>query len=368
MRLHIPIWRIITMVLSTTIVLSCSEKTKDNVASVTLDEHILSDSHPLKADSVWYPADSIYAKRFYVYADTILIVENQKAAGNFLNIYNMHNRQLIAKLLPFGEGPGELLFAQMNYDGNSMRVMDYINRRLCNVDIDRVVKDKDYKPDLLPLSQSYIITSSPVSYGDSILYANPFHYVNRQANIDQQPPRLIASTIENPEPEMPMDFDYMTFNVGQGFLGANAHSGNIFFASNETSTIEFYTPDLKLVKRVMGPVSLPEAKLSISAGEEGKRDVCYKGMLQPEAYRGFTSTADKLFFLYTGKEVPLNNPKNFRSYILCFDWEGNFQKSYSAPARVYALSTSATADTFYATIMDKEGNPKLVKLTQTLNK
>ena len=38
---------------------------------------------------------------------------------------------------------------------------------------------------------------------------NPFHYVNRQANIVQQPPRLIASSSKNIEPEMPMDFDYL---------------------------------------------------------------------------------------------------------------------------------------------------------------
>ena len=84
---------------------------------------------------------------------------------------------------------------------------------------------------------------------------------------------------------MPMDFDYMTFNVGQGYLGANTHLGSIFFASNENSTIEFYSSDLKPIKKVVGPVSLPEARLNIS-GEDGKREIVYKGMLQPEAHRG----------------------------------------------------------------------------------
>ena len=32
-----------------------------------------------------------------------------------------------------------------------------------------------------------------------------------------------------------------------------------------------------------------------------------------------TCSADYLFFLYTGKEVPLDNQKDFKSYILCFD-------------------------------------------------
>ena len=75
---------------------------------------------------------------------------------------------------------------------------------------------------------------------------------------------------------MPMDFDYMTFNVGQGYLGANTHLGSIFFA---------YSSDLKPIKKVVGPVSLPEARLNIS-GEDGKREIVYKGMLQPEAHRG----------------------------------------------------------------------------------
>ncbi|WP_294626953.1 BF3164 family lipoprotein [uncultured Bacteroides sp.] len=359
MRLNTPI----LLIVLSSILCSCSKKAQDNFVSVTLDKENLSNAILLKTDSVWYPIDSIYAKKFYIYADTILIVENQKGAGNFLNFYNINTHNLITKLLSFGEGPKELLFAQMNYDGNSMRVMDYINRKLCNVNIDKVLKEKEYEPNLLSLSKNNIITSSPVSYGDSIIYVNPFHYVNSQENINQQPPRLIASTDENPEPTMPMDFDYMTFNVGQGFLGENTQSGKIFFASNEASFIEFYNSDLQLIKKVLGPVSLPEARLKISSEESGKRDVCYKGMIQPEAYRGFTYSGDKILFLYTGKEVPLNNSKEFQSYILCFDWEGNFLKSYLAPNRIYALSASAEPDTFYATIMDKEENPQLVKLT-----
>jgi hypothetical protein len=366
MRLYTLTINFIMMLVLITIASSCSEKKIDNIEIVTLEDRLLSNSNLLKTDSIWYPIDSIYAKKFYVYADTILIMENNKAAGNFLNIYNMHNHQLIAKLLPFGEGPGELLYAQMHYDGSFMRVVDYIKRTLYNINIEKILNDNSYIPELIPLSQNYIITTSPVSYGDSIIYVNPFHYVNRQANIVQQPPRLIASSSKNIEPKMPMDFDYMTFNVGQGYLGANTHLGSIFFASNENSTIEFYSSDLKPIKKVVGPVSLPEARLSIS-GEDGKREVVYKGMLQPEAYRGFTSSADYLFFLYTGKEVPLDNQKDFKSYILCFDWKGNFQKSYSPSSRIYALSVSATSETFYATIMSEDGNPKLVKLTHIEN-
>ena len=73
-----------------------------------------------------------------------------------------------------------------------------------------------------------------------------------------------------------------------------------FFASNENSIIEFFSSDLTLIKKIVGPASLPEAKLSIS-GVDGKHEVSYKGMLQPEAYRGFTIC--HIFYVLTGKVI-----------------------------------------------------------------
>lgn len=364
MKTSIYICKCIIIVILMIVINSCSRRMVDDSISVTLEEKVLSNAIPLEMHDVWYPVDSIYSSRFYVYADTILVVENKKTAGNFLDFYNMRSQELIASRLPFGEGPGELLFAQMIYEGNIMRVTDYINRRLYNVEIDKVLSDSDYNPKFIPFSKSVIVTSAPVSYGDSILCINPFHYVNRQAGIDQQPPRIFAMTNKNPNPSMSMDFDYMTVNVGQGFLGANARLGKIFFAPFNISSVEFYNSDLKLVKNVLGPVVLPEAKLSISIDVNGRHDVCFKGMDQPEAYTGFTTLNDKLYFVYTGKNIIWSNVNDYYSYILCFDWDGNFVKSFSAPVRIKTLSVSASEpDTFFATIKDKEDNPKLIKLT-----
>lgn len=364
MKTSIYICKCIIIVLLMIVMNSCSRRMVDDSISVTLEEKVLSNAISLEMHDVWYPVDSIYSSRFYVYADTILVVENKKTAGNFLDFYNMRSQELIASRLPFGEGPGELLFAQMLYEGNIMRVTDYINRRLYNVEIDKVLSDSDYNPKFIPFSKSIIVTSAPVSYGDSILCINPFHYVNRQAGIDQQPPRIIAMTNKNPNPSISMDFDYMTVNVGQGFLGANARLGKIFFAPFNISSVEFYNSDLKLVKNVLGPVVLPEAKLSISVDDNGRHDVCFKGMDQPEAYTGFTTLNDKLYFVYTGKNIVWSNVNDYYSYILCFDWDGNFVKSYRAPVRIKTLSVSVSEpDTFFATIKDKEDNPKLIKLT-----
>ena len=139
MKTFIYIFRCIIIVVLVVVMNSCSKRVVDDSISVLLEEQALSNAVPLESHDVWYPFDSIYSNRFYVYADTILVVENKKAAGNFLDFYNIRNRNLIARKLPFGEGPGELLFAQMIYEGNVMRVTDYINRRLYNVEIDQVL-------------------------------------------------------------------------------------------------------------------------------------------------------------------------------------------------------------------------------------
>jgi hypothetical protein len=344
-------------------VYSCSGKVQDDYISIELNEEILEQAVALEEDSVWYPAEDIYAEQFYVYADSILIVNNKKNAGNFIDLYDINSHQIITKLFPYGEGPEELLYAETSFDGCSVRVMDYINRKLHYVNMDKAMKDSTYKPESNQLSLNYIITSAPIAYGDSIVYVNPFHYTNKREKINQLPPRLFSTQCNSAEPEMPINFKYMTVNVGQGILGDNANHTKIFFASYDESVIEFYDSNLKLRKKVLGPVSLSEARLSVRNYDGSKYHVCYKGSIQPEAYTGYTCSNDKLYFVYTGKEISIDDQNKSQSYILCFDWEGNIIKSYKAPVGILSLSPSNGDDVFYATILNNEGNPKLVKFT-----
>ena len=83
---------------------SCSKTDVNNVTSVFLNEDILSEAIPLQMEDAWYPADSIYSARFYVYADTVLIIENNRLAGNYLDFYNIPTKRLIAQKLFYGKG------------------------------------------------------------------------------------------------------------------------------------------------------------------------------------------------------------------------------------------------------------------------
>lgn len=345
------------------LLISCGQpKNELSDKTVLLDEDLLFQAIPMQMSDVWYPADSIYATRYYVYADSILIVENQKQAGRFLDFYDMRSHKLVTSRLPYGEGPNEWLFIQLFYEENAMRVVDYLNRRFCNLDIHNVLTDANYQPRLIPYAR-HIITSPVVQFGDSVIYVNPFHYVNHRMNIDQRPPRFYTLSESELNSSQNMDYEYLTPNVGQGFTGANSRVGKIFFAQRNASEIEFYNSQLELTKIISGPIQIPEAELYIDAPKSGMRNVTFTGKGRPKAYEAYTALGEKLYFLYTGEYVEWDKETHYPSYILCFDWDGNLLQSYRAPMRLENLSVSSSEpNVFYATIKDEEDNPRLVKL------
>ena len=342
---------------------SCKKTDVNDAASVFLDESVLSEAIPLQMEDAWYPADSIYSVRFYVYADTVLIIENNRLAGNYLDFYNIPTKRLIAQKLFYGEGPGEWLFAQIHNEGRTIHAIDYVNARFCNLDVQKVTDSPETMPELIPYPRN-IITSPPVAFGDSVVCINPFHYVSHRMGIDQQPPRFYAVEKGCRQHDIPMDFEYMTVNVGQGITGADSKRDRIFFASNDASVIEFYDSHLNLWKTVSGPLNLPEADLAVTPWEDGKREVSYKRDQLPSTYTQYTAFNDTLYFVYTGVYGTVDDAENTSPYILCFDWDGNFLKCYHSPVPISSVSVShKDPGTFYATVKDEEGNPKLVKLT-----
>ena len=342
---------------------SCKKTDVNDAASVFLDESVLSEAIPLQMEDAWYPADSIYSVRFYVYADTMLIIENNRLAGNYLDFYNIPTKRLIAQKLFYGEGPGEWLFAQIHNEGRTIHAIDYVNARFCNLDVQKVTDSPETMPELIPYPRN-IITSPPVAFGDSVVCVNPFHYVSHRMGIDQQPPRFYAVEKGCRQHDIPMDFEYMTVNAGQGITGADSKRDRIFFASNDASVIEFYDSHLNLWKTVSGPLNLPEADLAVTPWEDGKREVSYKRDQLPSTYTQYTAFNDTLYFVYTGVYGTVDDAENASPYILCFDWDGNFLKCYHSPVPISSVSVShKDPGTFYATVKDEEGNPKLVKLT-----
>lgn len=346
-------------------IFSCSQTGSQFHNTVILPEERISQAIPLEMEDIWYPVDSIYPKNFYVYADSILIVENKKGAGHFLDFYNIPSKSLVASQIPYGEGPNEWLFTQMYFEGNYMHITDYIKSRFCKLDIHQVVTDATYTPQLIDYPREIIMTCPPNLLGDSIIGVNSFYYVNHLMKVDQQPPHLFFIT-GNPDnyPKIE-DYEYMTVNVSQGLMGVNPRLKKAFFASFDASDIEFYNSRLQLTQKVSGPVQLPEADLKLLTDKEnGFRELVYNARTgRPEAYINYTMLNDTIYFTYTGAYRKWDDTKKYPSYILKIDWEGHLLQTYKTPVEISTISASwDKSDTFYGTIKDEEGNPKPVKL------
>lgn len=343
---------------------SCSSPDTSSKNITILPEDKIAQAIPLEAQDIWYPVDNIYPNQYYVYADSILIVENKKGAGHFLDFYDISSQKLIASQIPYGEGPDEWLFTQMYFEGDYMHITDYIKSRFCKLDIQRVLTDSTYTPQLIDYPREIIMTCPPNLLGDSIIGVNSFYYVNRQMGIDQRPPHLFFITGDPDNYPNIEDYEYMPVNVSQGLMGVNSRLKKVFFASFNASDIEFYNSNLQLEKEVLGPVQLPEANLKpYSDKETGIRKLAYNQDGRPKAYNKYTQLNDTLYFTYTGAYRRWDDTKEFPSYILKFDWNGNLLQIYKAPMEIRTISVSHKGDdTFYGTIEDEEGNPKPIKL------
>lgn len=361
---RIALYHVVAIAILAMATFLCSSSDTSSHDITILPAEGISQAVPLEILDVWYPVDSIYPSRYYMYADSVLIVENKRGAGHFLDFYGTHSKKLIASRIPYGEGPDEWLFTQMYFEGDCMHITDYVKRRFCKLDIHKVLTDSMYKPQFFDFPREIIMTCPPNLLGDSIVGVNPFHYVNHHMGVDQRPPHLFFIT-GNPDhyPDIE-DYEFMTANVSQGLMGVNSHLRKAFFASFDASSIEFYNGKLDLEKQVLGPVQLPETELGISTSKEHEfRELTYNRDGRPEAYNTYTLLNDTLYFTYTGAYRRWGDTKDFSSYILKFDWEGNLLQTYKAPVEISTISVSPKEpDTFYGTMEDEEGNPKPVKL------
>ena len=84
----------------------------------------------------------------------------------------------------------------------------------------------------------------------------------------------------------------------------------------------------------------------------------------PTAYGGFCNDESYVYFIYFGEYWKGGKSKieDFKSYILKFDWEGNFVKSYVFPKYIFNLSKGKEENVFYATFQDLDGNINLARL------
>lgn len=332
--------------------MSCERhKTNDVYEKIELDKQVKSHAIKLEGQEVDLGTEYLYASRYMVYRDTILILCNKdNNEVKLLELYNMNNGELINSYFRKGRGPGELISSKYTLNEDLLVIDDFQNDWVAFMHLDSALIDPEYIPKL----QKYNYQSLTImeDKNGKILILNPYCFKDDVAKIDNNAPRFIIT--EDNEKATKNRYKYNTYNVVDGYIIANYEKDRVVFASmTAPPTIEIYDGDLNKLKELSGPENF-EVKYHI----EDKWVSYYGGT--PISYYGSTLNDENFFVLYYGKIMGVDGKMNkWKPYLFVFDWEGNFQKSYLLDRYVYCLSISQDGSILYATGHDKDNMPKL---------
>ena len=325
-----------------------------------LDKSIMTAEKALRADTLKGLDSLIYAKEFLVYRDSILIVlNNRNETAHFLEFYRLSDMQPITQLYRLGNGPDELLSANLYFNKNKLIVNDYVKSQIAVVDIDSLLADPDYSAPPIRLKVETLFNAIP--YKDRFLLDNPYSFADENAGIVQKAPRFIVTDDERTYEEK-NSYQYYTRNVVSGRIIANEAKERIIYADSGQSSVEIYDMDLNLLRTITGPIDLP-TKYVIHNDEGGmENEVVFKTNI-PYAYLNYCTDDDYFYLTYVGDMLGSGKKTlDMHCRIFKFDWDGNFIDSYPVHNYVRSISKSRKDDAFYVTILSKEGLPVLIKL------
>ena len=75
---RIAFYHVVAIAMLAMATFSCSSSDTSSHDITILPAERISQAVPLEILDVWYPVDSIYPSRYYMYADSVLIVENKR--------------------------------------------------------------------------------------------------------------------------------------------------------------------------------------------------------------------------------------------------------------------------------------------------
>lgn len=341
------------------VIYSCSDKL-ENVPQEYLRENALTTASSLQVDTVLSGDTFPTANRFYYYNDSVIIVFNRGQENDFfLKFYNSNRKEVVKAAFMFGNGPKEMLLPAIETGGDDLLIRDVQGEKLCILNVDSFLNSNRYSMSMI--KNQYFRISNLCKFNDDIVAVNPFTFVDKQNKIEQDCGSKIVR-LGDLEELYNQSHLYNTINVAsEGEILVNSKLQKMIFACGGQSFIEIYDRKLNVIKRINGPIGL-DVKYYISDDKE----VVYKKKI-PYTYLASCKN-DKYFYLYFMGDywyIDTKSMDNHKGYIIKFDWNGNYVKSYQVDRYVYALSCNKKyqgGDELYVTVNDDNGIPMLLKL------
>lgn len=310
------------------IICSCGSSIKKN----SLPDDIFNNA--IKLDYVWEKTMD-YSLNVWIHSDSLLIKKNKDGykSGYLLDICTINSDKPIYGYLPYGASTGECLASIDSFIGDTILIYEFIKHEVYILDLNCLPKKVESK-------STNIVTQNMIPFGDRLLCQNP-HCFKELHNYRNNGKRFILSDPSYNYFEK-KKYNYNTFNVTRGYFLINWKKNRIFYADAYRNTIEIYDTNLSLLRITFGPENQKPQYTIID------KDIIFYGDI-PNTYTSLTATDDYVYAAYSGNKICNDRDReNFISYILVFDWSGNYIVSFEVDMYIKTLSLSADKESVFA--------------------
>ncbi len=344
---------------------NCTKPSDFELETVSLPAEILDNAVPIQADTFKITAEFPVAECYYVYNDSILIVQNYGRPDNyFLELYNYKENRIVKKVLTQGKGPKEVLTLSPTpqFFGSKMVSGDIAMQQLLIIDIDSLLSNNDYEIPKYP-----IMFAGGLSFGlfqGDLIAENPNCFKSEALGIELNPNRFITCNHEKNAYSLDLpDCAYNAINVTNGGnILSNDDKGVLCYAHKSESLIEFYDKERRMTKKITGPSSRPN-----DYHIDENKFIIFKGHI-PYSYFSACSNSDYIYLFYANvywDEIEKGANKGVY-YIFKMDWNGQIIKTYKTNYLLHSLrcinSEQTKQDMLFGRIITDEGNPSIIKM------
>jgi hypothetical protein len=306
---------------------------------------------------------SAYPLNYTVIRDSLIFVTNWHGDPWYVEIYNLHSKQLIRQIARKGDGPNEFLSCRLIYSNPSddyFLLYDLVKQSASKYSIDSVCLSKSVVPmETIALPRC----TKDIALYDTTTLIGYNSYFFQSGKYQNKVPALFAvnsaaQTRDDINKIDSINAKFFTANVSGGYILVSPSSDQIWSVRHYEDRIDIFDKKLQLVRSIVGPDRIRPLYEVKEDNSISFRDHKYYRAYYPCAY-----TKNAVYMIYLGHNGISGDGKIEKPVeIFKIDWSGKLLCRYKLDKYVYAFSIDKNEENIYATATDKFGNyPLLLK-------